>query len=145
MTPTTTYTTRGMRSKAVAPFPNRGSRALENTFSPVSRFDPPRSYGHGELPFRILPSLLHAIPNLFLSNSLRPLHLQMQKRVVGFQPFRELYAWRCLLTVRSPLSPFAIPQILTRRQIHRRSTPKLSQPDLFIPSPRGPLRDRLVG
>ena len=79
---------------------------LKNTFSPVSRFNPPRSCDHGKPPFRIPPPLPRVTPSLFLSNSLMLLHPRMQKRVVRPQPSPELCAWRCPLTVRSLLSPF---------------------------------------
>ena len=145
----TTYTTRKMSSKAASSFPNRGSHALENTFSPMLRFDPPRICDHGKLSFHILLPVPRVTSTLFLSNSFRPLRLRMQKRVVGSQPFPESSAWRCPLTARAVRVPFSIPRILTCHQVsshffYRRSILILSQLDLFIPSPRRPLRDRSV-
>ena len=90
----TFYTTRETRSRAAASFPNRGSRALGNTFSPTSPSTPPRNYNRGKPPFRIPPRLPRVIPGLCLSSFLGQLHPRMQKRAAGFQLFLASCPWR---------------------------------------------------
>ena len=102
------YATRKTRSKAVASFPNRGSRPLDNTFSPMSRFDPPRSCDHGKLPFRIPPPLPCVSPSLCLSESLRPSHPRMGNGVVGSWTFSRVVRFEMAVDHRRSLDSLSI-------------------------------------
>jgi hypothetical protein len=100
-------TTQKMLLGVAASSQNRGSRVPEGTFSPVSISTTRRTCNHGKTRFQILPPLPRVTQHIYTLGSPRVLHPQMQKRVVGFQPFlaSSISKWTAAERTPGNLSP----------------------------------------
>ena len=90
----TIYRTKETHSKIVVSSPNRGSRALESTSSPVSDFPPWKICDHGRRLFQTPPHPRRVTPDIYLSAAPTSSRLQIQKRVIGSRLFPISWGWR---------------------------------------------------
>ena len=130
ITSSTTYTTHEMRSGTVASSPDHGSRAPENTFSPMSGSPPKRDCSHGRRHFQILQPLLPVTSKPCTLIALRSPRLQMRIRVGGSKVFLASSIWR--RSVRGVHSPAGRPISSHSADSHRSSNPSAW---LFTPFP----------